>query len=599
MLIAIPVFRLSCSVTIDKGRAWSVVEEAVLWTVSRRASNVAELVGLSGLKKQVVVAALSRLMRFRLVELSVKDGAVTFVASDYGKEAIKGGRALPFFPKKETKRVSFVIEHATGGFFPSSQVRVVSKSVLDSDSDNDKRLIVVEGGGPVMSHEANLARLSQIAARGYDEQLANVDGRTASLRSEYMVIKVIDGVIRNLPENASETLRAVIEKASAAPANTSVPVDYEGPAQEAEEAQTEHRIDFAADDLVIGGSAQRKLLLEIIASARSRVIVHSTFLDYKRFKDLLPEIREACSRGVTFDLIWGAEQLTEDEENKNALSAVEIARVVREDRDVRRRFRVHMKTTGSHAKLLLADNADGDWIAAVGSCNWFSTPFGAVELTVVLRAPSIVADVAVALQRMIGRRGLSEDIATEMGFLARDLRRRPPSEGPSTAKLIRGDHHDMMMRTGSGSAIKKVLAGSHRLGSTARPGYIIQAEAARERVADLEVTLLYTMASGPLKNRHARKLVEEAAGNGVSLIRLEKPPLHGKFLAWDEDDIAITSLNWGSAKAPDDFPESEIGVHINSPGIAADLMRRIESIFPQARTNGGGIVESDDDHRSA
>jgi len=586
MLIAIPVFRLSCSVTIDKGRAWSVVEEAILWTLSRKASGVPDLVIQSGLKKQIVVAALSRLMRFRLIELSIKDGAATFVASDYGRDAIKGGKPLPFFPKKETKRVSFVIEHATGGFFPSAQVRVVSKTVLDTDSDPDKRMVVVEGGGPIMSHEANLARLSHIAARGYDEQLANIDGRTVSLRTEFMLIKVIDGVIRNLPENAPEALRSIVEKASAAPTNASVPVDYEGPSVEAEESRTEHKLDFRFEDLVVGGSAQKSLMLDMISSAHSRVIVHSTFLDHRRFKDLLPEIREACSRGVTFDLLWGAETPTEDEENKNALSAVEIARMVREDRDIGRRFRVHMKTTGSHAKLLLADNAEGDWVAAVGSCNWLSSPFQAVELTVVLRAASIVADVAVALQRMIGRRGLSEDIATEMAFLARDLRRRPASEGPATAMLIRGDHHDVMMRTGSGSAIRKVLAGSHRLGSTARPGYIIQAEAARERVSDLNVTLLYTMASGPLKNRHARKLVEEAAGNGVRLIRLEKIPLHGKFLAWDDDDIAVTSLNWGSAKAHDDFPEAEIGVHIRSPGIAADLMRRIEEIFPSAGVEG-------------
>lgn len=590
MLIAIPVFRLSCSVTIDKGRAWSVVEESILWTVSQKSSGVSDLVTQSGLKKQVVVSALSRLMRFRLVELSIKDGAAIFVASDYGHDAIKGGKPLPFFPKKETKRVSFVIEHATGGFFPTAQVRVASKAALETDIDPDKRIVVVEGGAPIMSHEANLARLSQIAARGYDEQLANIDGRTVSLRTEFMLIKVIDGVIRNLPENSSQALRSIVEKASAAPANASVAIDYRGPALEADVSRAEHRLDFKSEDLVIGGSAQKSLLLSLISSAHSRVIVHSTFLDHLRFKELLPEIREACSRGVTFDLLWGAEVPTEDKENKSALSAVEIARMVREDDDIGRRFRVHMKTTGSHAKLLLADNADGDWVAVVGSCNWLSSPFKAVELSVVLREASIVADVAVALQRMIGRHGLSEDIATEMAILARDLRRRPASKGSSTVMLIRGDHHEVMMRTGSGSAIKKVLAGSHRLGSTARPGFIIQAEAARERVSDLEVTLLYTMPSGPLKKRHARKLVEEAASNGVRLIRLNKIPLHGKFLAWDEDDITVTSLNWGSAKAHEDFPEAEIGVHIHSPGIAADLMRRIEEIFPAASVNSSDDI---------
>ncbi|MBD9509919.1 phosphatidylserine synthase [Ensifer sp. ENS10] len=582
MLIAVPIFRLSCRVTIDKGRAWSVVEEAILWAVSQNSASVADLVAASGLKKQVIVAALSRLMRFRLVELTVVGGAARFVASNYGRDAITGGKPLPFFPKKEPKRVGFVIERVTGEYFPQGQVRVASRSGLEADSDPDKRMIVVEGGGPVISHEANLARLAQIAVNGYDEQLANVDGRTASMRSEFMLVRVIDGVIRNLPEGASDKLRGIIERVAALPsANATVPVTYEGPSAEIEEPVTSHSIEFQPEDLIVGAKNQKELLIQLISSAKSRMIIHSTFLDHKRFRELLPEIRSACVRGVTFDLLWGAEKLGDDEEIKNALSAVEIARIVREDADIGRRFRVHMKSTGSHAKLLLADNEDGDWLAAVGSCNWLSSPFLAVELTVVLRTQSVVADVAVALQRMAGRRALSDDIATEMSFLARDLKSRKSPSGNGTATLILGDHHDVVMRTGSGMAVRKVLAGSNRLGSTARPGFIIQAEAALERLSGLDVTLLYTIASGPLRKRHARTLAEEAADNGFRLVRLEKPLLHGKFLSWDDDDVAITSLNWGSSRTPDDFPEAEIGVHINCPGIARDLMQRIESIYPE------------------
>src|SRR5271169_3782905 len=99
------------------------------------------------------------------------------------------------------------------------------------------------------------------------------------------------------------------------------------------------------------------------------------------------------------------------------------------------------------------------------------------------------------------------------------------------------------MRRASGVAEHRLIVGSHRLGSTARPGFVIQAEAAVER-ANVNVTLLYTISSGPLKNRHTRKLVEEAAANGVRLVKAGAIPLHGKFVAWDHDDLAVTSLNW-------------------------------------------------------
>jgi cardiolipin synthase len=45
-----------------------------------------------------------------------------------------------------------------------------------------------------MSHDANLRRLSDIAARGWNEGVAMVDGRMADVRDdEFMVIRFIDG----------------------------------------------------------------------------------------------------------------------------------------------------------------------------------------------------------------------------------------------------------------------------------------------------------------------------------------------------------------------------------------------------------------------
>ena len=584
MLIAIPAFRLSCRVGIDKGRAWSIIDELVLWATAHEPRTIGQLASKSGLPRQVVVASIARLMRFRLIELSVRSNGAAFRASAYGQEVVQSGRPLPFFPKRETKRVSFVIEHATGGFSPTGQVRVVSESALPYEAEPDLRIVVVEGGGPSMSHEANLSRLSRIAARGWEEQVALVDGRTASLRSEYMLIRVVDGVARNVPESASPTLRAVIDRAASLPAGTTqVAVGYGGPAPEVKSLPTVNECKFDLSDLIVGGSVQLSCLRSLLATAVTRVIIHSTFLDHRRFKELLPDIRTACVRGVAFDLLWGAE-IVDEEENRNTVSAVEIARLVREDRDLNRRFRVHMRSTGSHAKILLVDTADGDWIAAIGSCNWLSSPFRAVELTAVLRDPAVVADVAVAVQRLVGRRGLSDDIATEMAIVSRDLRRHKLRGGDAKVSLILGDGHDALMRTGSGVAKQRLIVGSHRLGSTARPGVVIQAEAAVER-AKVDVTLLYTISSGPLKNRHARKLVEEAATNGVRLVKAGAIPLHGKFLAWDHDDLAVTSLNWASASTDIDFPQADVGVHITSPGITDHVVSALEAIFPEFRAS--------------
>jgi hypothetical protein len=110
----------------------------------------------------------------------------------------------------------------------------------------------------------------------------------------------------------------------------------------------------------------------------------------------------------------------------------------------------------------------------------------------------------------------------------------------------------------------------------------MQGETAARREG-VKAIVLYTQPSGPLKNRHTRVLEEEADGNGLILRRTRKPPLHGKFAAWDNDDIVITSLNWASAASDPDFPWGDIGVHITAPGIADEFAARLEAVLPELR----------------
>ncbi|MCL4853290.1 MAG: hypothetical protein KJZ78_18180, partial [Bryobacteraceae bacterium] len=239
------------------------------------------------------------------------------------------------------------------------------------------------------------------------------------------------------------------------------------------------------------------------------------------------------------------------------------------------------KSTGSHAKVILYDTAEDGWIAAVGSCNWLSSPFQSVELSVILRNQHVVADLALCIQRLVGRRGLADDMATEMAVTTRDLRRHASSQGRSKVSIVIGETHDQLIRTASGAS-HRFLVGSHRLGSTARPGAIMQGETAAGRPG-VKAIVLYNQPSGPLKNRHTHVLEEEADRNGLILRRTRKPPLHGKFAAWDEDDVVVTSLNWASAATNPDFPWGDIGVHVRSPGIAGELATRLETILPELR----------------
>lgn len=391
--------------------------------------------------------------------------------------------------------------------------------------------------------------------------------------------QVTDGEEDGLPRTASEALREAVRNAAGTGGDGEHVVRYSGPEEPSTLEPTYVDCAIGAGDILLGGSVHKTAFVDLLGSACRRAIIHSTFLQASRFDELIDVIRTACRRGVVVDVLWGAEH-GDATEQKNALAALEIARRVREDADTDGRVHVRLSSTGSHAKILLVDNADGGWVGAVGSCNWLSSPFQAAELSVVLRDPSAVSQVVDVVQRMVGRRGLCDELATELAVVADDLRARPSRGGAARVAVVIGDAHDALMRTASGSASERLVIGSNRLGATARPGAIIPGEVAAAR-PDVRVALLYRSPSGPVKRPDARALAEEAAGRDVRVIRTDPVPLHGKFLAWDDDDVVITSLNWASAAVNPDFPYGEVGVHVRAPRIASDVLARLTAIYPE------------------
>jgi hypothetical protein len=65
------------------------------------------------------------------------------------------------------------------------------------------------------------------------------------------------------------------------------------------------------------------------------------------------------------------------------------------------------------------------------------------------------------------------------------------------------------------------------------------------RVDIEEALVLYSRYGGSTKKRHVRAVAERIRG-AVKTLGLKEPQLHAKFLLWGDDNVVITSMNWGS-----------------------------------------------------
>jgi hypothetical protein len=585
--VFIPVIRVKCRVKVDQGRAWTPVEELILWAISRRAHSIADLVSETLLPRQVVVAAISRLSRFRFAKVTVLDGLHKFVASTSGARAVSSGDPLPFFPKPSEMWVSIAIERVGGRILSGREVRRVKprdfENLQNGPASEQPVVLDITGGVLDAGPDAMTARIGQYVARGREQKLTGIDSGTFGMWNEHIAVTVENGLVRDLPEVAGDRLREIVTSAAGAHGKTATyKVPFLG-SPDLDDTPTAVACTFSPEDIVVGGSAQRDLFAALLKKAASRVIIHSTFISMEDVERLLPVIREACARDVVIDVLWGAAK-GEEEKDRYGKTATDLARLARGDPVLDRRLRVHTQSTGSHAKLMILDTLDGDWIATVSSCNWLKSPFRSVELTAVLRHPHLVAQVAASVQKMSGERGLADALASEMAILARDLKDLRGTSGPAAVDVIAGEAHDALMRTASGEAHDRFILGMHKLGATARPGALLPAQAAS--LATKKVMVLYTLPSGPLKNRHARELEREARHHNVTLMRMKDIPLHGKFLIWDDDNVVISSINWGSASTDENFPLGDIGVHVCAPGIGDSVFEKLAAIFPKLKEDG-------------
>ncbi|WP_335645652.1 phospholipase D-like domain-containing protein [Microvirga ossetica] len=111
---------------------------------------------------------------------------------------------------------------------------------------------------------------------------------------------------------------------------------------------------------------------------------------------ILDALDRAIKRGVRCHLFFGTSL---DEHAKHAHAMEEIRVRLSAGGLTRGYLQVHRDPVRSHAKILAADDGRGGAVVVIGSCNWLSSPFSAVEVSVVLRASGAAAAASTSCAR--------------------------------------------------------------------------------------------------------------------------------------------------------------------------------------------------------
>jgi len=579
-IVAIPIRRMSAKFVLEKGRGWSAVDELVLWALSRKPMAATLLAQEIDLPRRVVLEVIIRMMRFRLVEAVLVDGMPAFQTTEYGSHVVSSGSEIPTSKLRMSRNVAFVTDLITDTVFARVDVKTDNASGLKYYRDRgvDVRDVKVTGAALKTTPRENAIRFQKVLRR--DETFLFFDGDTVVDRGDEYIVATVDGEeIRGLPGKAPQTLLDQISMvAKSKEAARPIVVPSLLPAEDGRPLPPLTSVTIEDGDFIFGDEAHRQAFAEVIGAANRRVFLHSTFLRRDGFLAWKEEIKAAVRRGARFEIFWGSG--TSDNPNEKTFTqATALAAKIAKDEILNGHVRIHLRSTGSHSKLLIADDGKGGYAALIGSCNWLYTGFNRLELSFRCRDPRLVADALDLFAALVARPGFKPEIGTEMFILSKNLRARPVLEGPHGVRLIAGGSHEAVLREASGSSPSRFLIASDKLGNSVFPNAIIPAEVAAAATRTVPV-VVYGDTTGLVSGDTVPTILHDAQGRGVRLLRISEG-FHAKFLLWGEDDLVITSLNWCSWSTDPDAPRAEIGIHIRRGGIARDTELKLKMIWPE------------------
>ncbi|HEX8555449.1 MAG TPA: hypothetical protein VF695_12135 [Sphingomonas sp.] len=447
----LPVFRVAFAYQVKQGRSWTPLEHMLLWRLSEGKRPSDALAREAGLPPRLVVEALISLMETGWVHVTGGADQLLFEATDLGRRMLKT-KSLPPDTRIRRRGMTLLMDRLSNEFIVPEDVTVVHRERIPQGS----LVIDPRAFKLTVDPQSCLDRLDVRANEVFEQW---IDYRVTS-QEFHVQLAVTGGEIAGLPAYASPELReAVLDEVGSDGRRE----EESGPRQEPIVAgRAFGPVTIEEGDVIVGGTEHREELVQMLGRARSTFVLHTCFLTENGIRGLLPHFVQAARDGVRVDLLWGLRQEGLDEKARRNLGKA-LAVVEEVPRELRPRLILGEAETGSHAKLLIADSGPGGrYEAVVGSCNWLSSLFTKVEVSLRIRDQWLVGEIAslAAALRMPPSGRWSQDVH-RLVRIRNACSAVPPGSGSGRARLILDGEHLLALREArqgiAGARVHRVL----------------------------------------------------------------------------------------------------------------------------------------------
>jgi hypothetical protein len=565
-ILFLPVFRAAIGYQVSLGRRWSLLDHMLLVELKSNRRSLVELSSLANLPSRLVIESLINLLRSGWIEVRASGDQTLFAATPVGIKRADEDELLPEL-RRETRYASLCMDRVTGTWLRTDDLELVYEPELpEGAAVLDPIHFSLNYDDPGVR---DLIYLN--SSEGFD---GFIPANRAPSRTYARVVLMFDEVRQGLPSYASLKLRAELEAAAA--------VFPELDLEDNELASRAESLDMARDNvtsknLIVGGPEHMVAVREALDASKTHVIIHSCFLHPEVVRQLLPDMERAAKRKVRIDLLWG---LHSDPESTEKPRPIQETNQVLDTlpSNVRLRVQLSPNSSGSHAKVIVYDDRmTGRWNTIVGSCNFLSSWYTAIDVSFKTESPRLASEVLSQLiSAQLPASGSWPAVVRRLNNswnAIRLLSRRHIEVGTHALNLMSDGDHYACVTMARDRAKSSIILGCDLFGLAAETSVLVP----MQRAAELgkRPTVFYQRPSKGLVESGRVPKSEQILTRGISLAQV--PDLHGKFLAWDRDAAAVTSFNWLSTVAEGSRAKgAELGVLINGPSVAEFLRDKLE-----------------------
>lgn len=570
----LPVYRMAVSYSFSFGRRWSIIEHMLLVECAGSKRTALELATIANVPQRLVIEALINLLRANWIEVRSQDDLTYFAATPAGRKWASE-KELPERLQKDVRWDAVCVERVTGHWMRADDLDLVQEKDFPPDAEPMSALI--------QTFKPNDGALRDLFRLNMDESLEPAPPQFRPPSAQYARIGIaFDEVQTGLPSGAPMALRQSLLDASALVVEGEATA-YPTKTQLANDVAWD---DLGPDDLVVGGAAHLTMLREILETARSTVVIHSCFISPHTIQDLLPDLERAARRRVRIELLWGLHGDPEsDEPSKKVADTIAVLATL--PPGAKGRVNLSPESSGSHAKVIIYDDrVTRKWVTVVGSCNFLSTDYDWLEVS--LRTRSVLFATRL-LSRLLTSQlpsvGKWSGTARRLNAVWSDLRQQSRVQGESgthTISLVTDRDHYACITRARDKARHDIEIVCDLYGLAAETSVLVPMQTAAER--GVKVRLQYSRPSKFLLQEGNVPSAEEIGKRGIKIEQAED--VHAKYIGWDDDDVVISSFNWMATSVESTRAGcAEVGALVSGPGIRAALAAKL------ARVSG-----SSDDH---